>query len=130
MTKIKEIYKCEICGNIVEVVHSGQGELVCCRQPMIVQQEKKEDAGSGKHVPVLLQNERKTIVSVGEELHPMQEDHFIEWIEIILQNGKSFRVFLNPSDEPKAEFVFNEKIVKIREYCNIHGLWINNLDEK
>jgi superoxide reductase len=130
MTKIKEIYKCEVCGNIVEVLHVGQGELVCCGHPMVLQQEKSEDVGVEKHVPVLVQQEGKIIVNIGEEPHPMQEDHFIEWVEIILQNGKSCRIFLNPGDEPKAEFVFNGKIVKIREYCNIHGLWINNLDKK
>ncbi len=126
MTKLKEIYKCEICGNIVEVLHTGQGELVCCGQPMVLSQEKSLDVGNEKHVPVLEKKEGKIIVKVGQEPHPMQEEHFIEWIEIVYKGGKSCRVFLKPHEKPQAEFVNNNEITKIREYCNVHGLWVNN----
>ncbi len=126
MTKLKEIYKCQICGNIVEVLHTGQGELVCCGQPMDFNEQKNKDVGKEKHVPVLVEEGGKTVVKVGEELHPMKKEHFIEWIEVIYKSGKTCRIFLKPGDEPKVEFASSYEVAKVREYCNIHGLWANN----
>ncbi len=130
MTKLKEIYRCEICGNIVEVLHTGQGELVCCEFPMLLQKEKQNDPGLEKHVPILSRkNDTELIVKVGENEHPMQENHFIEWIEIIFKDNESLRVFLSPGDESMIKISSNtKKIYKIREYCNLHGLWVNNLE--
>lgn len=125
MTKLNEIYKCSICGNIVEVVHTGKGELVCCGEPMELQEEKTEDEYYEKHVPVVERSGEKIVVKVGDEPHPMVEKHFIEWIEVI-SGGKVYRKFLNPGEEPEAEFEIAEDDVKAREYCNIHGLWVKN----
>jgi superoxide reductase len=122
MTEKKQVYKCEICGNIVEVLHEGVGELVCCGQPMVVQTEKTEDQGNEKHVPVIEKTENGYKVKVGSVPHPMEEQHYIEWIEIIA-DGKSYKKFLSPGDEPEAEFCIEAENVLAREYCNIHGLW-------
>lgn len=121
MTEINQIYKCEICGNIVEVVHNGAGELVCCNQPMKLQKEKTEDEGKEKHVPVLEGN----TVKVGSIPHPMEENHYIEWIEII-DNGKVYKKFLKPGDAPEAQpkAEISDKAI-LRAYCNVHGLWKN-----
>lgn len=116
MTKLNEIYKCEVCGNIVELVHPGQGELVCCGQSMKHQEEKTNDEGQEKHVPVIEDN----LVKVGSVPHPMEEDHYIEWIEVI-SDGKVCRKSLKPGDKPQKEFGGEIKIA--REYCNKHGLW-------
>ena len=126
MTNLREIYKCDICGNIVEVLHTGYGELVCCGQPMNLFNEKKEDQGLEKHVPVLEEKENKVIVKVGENPHPMDEKHFIEWIEIIFKSGKYCRFFLKPGDKPEVQVLSEEKIIKACEYCNVHGLWISS----
>ena len=125
MTNLKEIYKCEICGNIVEVLHTGQGELFCCGGPMNLESEKKEDVGLEKHVPILEKKDSKMIVKVGEIPHPMEEEHFIEWVEVIFQSGRDCKFFLKPGDKPQVEILTDEKIAKVREYCNIHGLWVN-----
>lgn len=122
MTEKKQIYKCNVCGNIVEVVHTGQGELVCCGQPMELQEPKTEDTGQEKHVPVIEKTEKGVKVKVGSDPHPMEEEHYIEWIEIIA-NGKSCKKFLNPGDNPEAEFETDAEDIWAREYCNIHGLW-------
>jgi len=123
MTKQKEVYKCEICGNIVEVLHAGSGELVCCGQPMKLQEEKLENPEKGeKHVPVIEDTQSGTSnkVRIGSVKHPMDEDHYIEWIEAS-DGEKTCKVFLKPGDEPEAEFDFEVK--EAREYCNLHGLW-------
>ncbi len=113
-----DVYKCEICGNIVEVLHVGGGELVCCGQPMKVLEEYTADSATEKHVPVV---EGKN-VKVGSVPHPMTAEHYIEFIEIIGEGDKVCRVFLKPGDAPEARFEdFTPK--KSREYCNIHGLW-------
>ncbi len=117
MTKQKEIYKCNICGNIVEVTHTGMGQLVCCGQPMEQQIEKETDEGKEKHVPVIERKENSILVKVGEVLHPMEDDHYIEWIE-----ANNCKVFLKPGDNPSAEFNISGE-VSVRTYCNIHGLW-------
>ena len=122
MTKQLQIFKCEICGNIVEVLHEGAGELVCCGQPMVHLFEKTEDEGNEKHVPVIEHTEKGIRVKVGEVTHPMEENHYIEWIEVIA-GGRVYRKFLNPGDSPEAEFAINSEKVEAREYCSVHGLW-------
>ncbi len=122
MTKQKQIYKCNICGNIVEVLHAGAGELVCCGQPMELLKEKTEDVGQEKHVPIIEKTEQGVRVKVGSIPHPMEEKHYIEWIEVIA-NGKTYRKFLKPDDKPEAEFEIKAEKISAREYCNIHGLW-------
>ena len=122
MTQLKQIYKCNICGNIVEVLHMGTGQLVCCGQPMELLSEKTEDIGQEKHVPIIEKTEKGILVKVGSVLHPMQEAHYIEWIEIIV-DGKYCRKFLKPGDKPEAFFEVTAEKIEAREYCNIHGLW-------
>jgi len=122
MTKLLQVYRCNICGNIIEVLHAGIGTLVCCGQPMELLEEKKEDVGKEKHVPVVEKTETGIKVKVGSIPHPMEEKHYIEWIEVIA-NGKVLRKFLKPEDKPEAEFELKEKRLVVKEYCNIHGLW-------
>lgn len=117
-----QVYKCNICGNIVEVLYVGGGELVCCGQPMELLEEKIEDVGSEKHVPIIERTERGIKVKVGSVPHPMEEKHYIEWIELIA-DGKVYRKFLKPGDKPEAEFEIKAEKISAREYCNIHGLW-------
>lgn len=122
MTELNQVYKCNICGNIVEVVHTGMGQLVCCGQPMQLLKENTVDASLEKHVPVIEINGEMIKVKVGGVPHPMEEKHYIEWIELIA-DGKSCRQFLKPGDKPEAQFTGNAKSITAREYCNIHGLW-------
>ncbi len=122
MTKRVEVYKCNVCGNIVEVLHEGVGELVCCGQPMELLTEKTEDVGKEKHVPVVEQKNGKILVKVGAVPHPMEENHYIEWIQVI-GDGKTYRKFLSPGENPEAEFDIAAQKIEAREYCNIHGLW-------
>ena len=127
MTKQKQIYKCNICGNIVEFLHVGKGQLICCGQPMDLLIEKTEDEGKEKHVPVVEKNEEGVIVKIGSVPHPMEETHYIEWIEIVFKNN-SYINFLKPGDSPEVEFKVwkEETIIFVRAYCNIHGLWVSN----
>jgi len=122
MTQLNQIYKCNICGNIVEMVHTGVGQLVCCGQPMELLKEKTEDEGFEKHVPVVEMTEMGIKVKVGSIPHPMEEKHYIEWIEVIA-DGRNFKKFLKSGDAPEAEFCIKVENVIAREYCNIHGLW-------
>jgi len=122
MTELKQIYKCNICGNIVEVIHAGVGQLVCCGQPMELLIEKTADVGLEKHVPVIEKIGNKVKVKVGGVPHPMEQKHYIEWIEIIA-DGKTCKKLLTPGDKPEAEFEIAAKKLEAREYCNIHGLW-------
>jgi len=122
MTELKQIYRCNICGNIVEVLHTGVGQLVCCGQPMELLTEKTTDVGLEKHVPVMERLNGKIKVKVGSVPHPMEEKHYIEWIETIADD-KVYRKFLKPGDKPEAEFEITAKKLEVREYCNIHGLW-------
>jgi len=122
MTQRKEIYKCEICGNIVEVLHTGVGTLVCCGQSMRLMREKIKEEGNEKHTPVIKNNDEGVNVKVSSVQHPMTPEHHIEWIEISTENGES-KKFLTPNDKPEANFPVKNKKVKAREYCNIHGLW-------
>jgi superoxide reductase len=121
MAKIRGVYKCNICGNIVFVLHEGAGELVCCGQPMQLLQEKTQDIGSEKHVPIIENSKKGFIVKVGEIPHPMEPSHYIEWIEGAGENGEITRIFLKPGDKPEVEFCF--KVISARIYCNLHGLW-------
>ncbi len=122
MTEQKQIYKCNVCGNMVEVLHTGVGQLVCCGQPMELLKEKTEDAGQEKHVPVVEKTKSGVKIKVGSIPHPMEEKHYIEWIEIIA-DGKACRKFLKPGDKTEAEFEARAAKIKARSYCNIHGLW-------
>ena len=122
MTEQRQVYKCNVCGNIVEMLHTGVGKLVCCGQPMELQKEKAEDVGREKHVPVIEKTESGVKVKVGSVPHPMEEKHYIEWIEVIV-NGKSCRKFLKPGDKPEADFMIKADSIEVREYCNLHGLW-------
>ena len=122
MTELRQIYKCEICGNIVEVVHNSGGELVCCGQPMLLKKENTQDAAVEKHVPVVEKIEGGIRVKVGAVEHPMTEDHHIEFIEVHTEN-KVYRKYLKPGEKPVAEFKLDEEVLFVREYCNLHGLW-------
>ena len=121
-TQKLEVFKCELCGNIVESIHAGPGELVCCGQPMTKFEENTVDAAKEKHVPVIEKTEGGYKVKVGDVAHPMAEDHWIEWIELIA-GGKAYREFLSPGDTPEATFLVDAGDVKVRAYCNLHGLW-------
>ena len=123
MTEKLQIYKCEVCGNIVEVLHEGVGELVCCNQPMKLYEENTVDAAKEKHVPVSEKTSEGLLVKVGEVPHPMEEKHYIEWVEVIDGKGKAYRKFLKPGDSPEASFEVSGSGLKVREYCNLHGLW-------
>jgi superoxide reductase len=122
MAKKMEIYKCAICGNIVEVLHGGAGELVCCGEPMSRLTENTTDAAKEKHVPVIEKIAGGYKVRVGSVAHPMEEKHYIEWIEL-LADGMAYRQFLNPGDVPEAVFNIGANSVTAREFCNLHGLW-------
>ncbi len=122
MAKRLEIYKCEKCGNIVEVLHEGQGELVCCGEPMKLFVENTVDAAREKHVPVIERTASGFTVKVGSVPHPMEEKHYIEWIEVIA-DGEAYREFLKPGGTPEATFNISAQNITAREYCNLHGLW-------
>lgn len=121
-TKKMQIYKCEICGNMIEMVHEGAGELVCCGQPMKLMAENTVDAAKEKHVPVIERTKEGILVKVGSVPHPMEDKHHIEWIEVIA-DGRSCRQFLRPQGKPEALFEIKAEKIEAREYCNLHGLW-------
>lgn len=122
MTEKLQVYKCELCGNIVEVLHAGGGELVCCGQPMRLMTENTVDAAKEKHVPVIEKIAGGFKVKVGAVPHPMEEKHYIEWIEL-LADGRAYRQFLMPGAAPEASFAIEATEVSARAYCNLHGLW-------
>ena len=123
MAKVREIYKCNICENIVEVLHAGVGELVCCGEPMELMNAKTEDSSVEKHVPYIEKTANGVLVKVGQNQdHPMEEKHYIEWIQVIA-DGAAYRKFLKSGDKPQAEFEIKADQIEAREYCNIHGLW-------
>jgi len=122
MPKKLEIYKCEVCGNIVEMVHEGDGDLICCGAEMKHFVENTVDAAKEKHVPVIEKTGNGFTVKVGSVAHPMEDKHYIEWIEVIA-DGKVYREFLKPGGKPEATFAINAAKVTAREYCNLHGLW-------
>ncbi len=122
MAEKLEVYKCDVCGNMVEVVHGGAGELVCCGQAMKLLTENTVDAAKEKHVPVIEKISGGVKIKVGEIAHPMEEKHYIEWIEVIA-DGKAYRQFLTPGQVPEAVFMIDSKNITAREFCNLHGLW-------
>ena len=117
-----EVYRCSVCGNMVEVINVGGGELVCCGKPMILQVENTVDAAKEKHVPVIEKIANGFRVKVGAVPHPMEEKHYIQWIEVVA-DGQADRKFLSPGDRPEAEFCLQASTITAREYCNLHGLW-------
>ncbi|MDD4607291.1 MAG: desulfoferrodoxin [Patescibacteria group bacterium] len=131
MTQLNQIYKCNICGNMTEVIHTGQGELVCCGQPMELLQTQTQDAELGeKHVPVteklpatVCEEQTGVKVKIGSSLHPMTTEHQIEWIEIITADGRVGRKYLQLQDAPEINFTTKSEVINARTYCNLHGLW-------
>lgn len=125
MTENEEVYRCNVCGNMVEVLHLGTGKLECCQIPMELLEEREEGTGPEKHIPILEKTEEGVKVKVGSTPHPMDENHCIEWVELIT-NGQVRRKMLKPGDAPEAEFkvkLDDISQVQVREYCSIHGLW-------
>ena len=122
MAKKLAVYKCTICGNIVEVLTAGGAEMMCCGQPMTIQTENTTDAAVEKHVPALVRKDGGWQVTVGSVEHPMTDAHFIEWIELSF-GDMVYRQFLKPSDKPTAFFPVAAEAVTARAYCNLHGLW-------
>ena len=121
-TQRLEVYQCALCGNMVEVTHASGGTLSCCNQPMNLLAENSTDAAQEKHVPFIEKVDGGYKVSVGSVLHPMEEDHYIEWIELIA-DGKSYVQYLNPGESPIAVFNVEASQVTAREYCTMHGFW-------
>lgn len=123
MTTRTEVYKCGLCGNVVEVVHAAGGTLVCCGEPMKKLTENTVDASREKHIPVIEYVQGGVKVTVGSVLHPMEDKHFIEWIELLV-GDKVLRQYLSPGAQPVAFFEgVTAKNVTAREYCNLHGVW-------
>jgi superoxide reductase len=123
MTEINQVYKCNVCGNMVEVVHTGVGQLVCCGQDMQLMVENTVDAAKEKHVPVIEKVEEGVKVTIGQVPHPMEDAHYIEWIEVIADE-KVYRKYLKPGDSPSATFSIEADKITAREHCNLHGLWV------
>jgi len=118
-----QVYKCGVCGNMVEVLFVGGGELVCCGQPMNLLAENSVDASKEKHVPIVEKTADGVKVKVGSIPHPMEDKHFIQWIEL-LDGEIVYRQFLKPGQAPEAIFCLKTpRKVSAREYCNLHGLW-------
>jgi superoxide reductase len=126
MTKMFEVYKCEVCGNITKVVHASAGVLVCCGKPMVLQLEKTADPGKEKHVPVVEKSASGIMVKVGSVPHPMEDNHSIEWVEVRSGENVYVRGF-KPGEKPESEFCIPKTNVKVRAYCNVHGLWTNQV---
>ncbi len=116
------VYKCELCGNIAEVLHASAPSMSCCGQEMTLLTENTVDAALEKHVPVVEKIEGGYLVKVGSVAHPMEEKHYIEWIELNA-DGVVYRQFLNPGDTPEATFFIDAADVAAREHCNLHGFW-------
>jgi len=122
MTETNQIYQCIKCKNIIEVLHSGAGNLKCCDSAMVRLQEKINDAGEEKHVPVIERSEKGYFIKVGSVEHPMEDAHLIQWIQLI-GDGVSYKQFLNPGQKAEAEFQLHATEISARAYCNVHGLW-------
>jgi superoxide reductase len=122
MTERLQVYKCELCGNMVEMIHAGAGQLVCCGQPMKQMVENTVDAAKEKHVPVIEKVAGGYKVKIGGVPHPMEEKHYIEWVELVV-GDHAYRQFLAPGQAPEAFFCVEAEAVTAREYCNLHGLW-------
>lgn len=125
MAERLQVYRCNVCGNIVEVMHGSDGELVCCGKPMELLVESSTDAATEKHVPVIEEQDGGYLVKVGEVEHPMTEKHYIEWIEVITDDNRVYRKYLTPNDKPQAFFKVDGKVMAAREYCTLHGHWKN-----
>jgi superoxide reductase len=121
-----EIYKCEKCDNVIEMVNAGAGELVCCGQPMTLMQPKSQEEGMEKHLPVVEKTDTGILVKVGSVPHPMEEKHYIQWIEAVTGTCV-IRKTLKPGETPEADFKISDPVMMVRSYCNIHGLWIKEL---
>ncbi|NMB57272.1 desulfoferrodoxin [Candidatus Beckwithbacteria bacterium] len=122
MTQKLEVYRCNVCGNIVEVLHASGGTLVCCGEKMQLLKENTVDAALEKHVPVIEKTKDGILVKIGAVPHPMEESHYIEWIELQV-DSKVCKKFLNPEDKPEALFTVSGERITAREYCNLHELW-------
>jgi superoxide reductase len=122
MAERLQVYKCQLCGHIIEVMHGGGGTLVCCNQPMTLLTENTTDAATEKHVPVVEKVDGGFKVTVGSVAHPMEEKHYIEWIELIV-GDQVYRRYLSPGETPEAFFAVEADSASAREYCNLHGLW-------
>jgi superoxide reductase len=125
MNRKLQVFKCLVCKNIVELVEAGGGNLVCCGQSMKLMKENKVEASAEKHIPVVDKTEEGIKVRVGSEAHPMDDKHYIQWIEVIT-GQKVYHHFLKPGDSPQALFSPDSAVVKVRAYCNLHGLWSND----
>ena len=124
MTTMFEVYKCETCGNMIKVIHASGGTMVCCGQPMTLLAEKTDDQGKEKHVPVVEKSAKGILVKIGSVPHPMEEKHFIKWVEV--RSGENvFVKGFKPGEKAEAEFCIADMNVKVRAYCNVHGLWTN-----
>ncbi len=125
MTKLRELYQCEICGNVVEIVYEGAPALVCCGKPMVKLKAKTEDKGEEKHVPVVEETDNSIKVKIGSIEHPMEEKHYIKFIEVLTEK-EVMRVELMPGEAPEAKYrTPKSDVLEVREFCNIHGLWKN-----
>ena len=124
MTQRDEVYQCELCGNLVSVVHGAGGSLVCCGQDMVHLKGNTTDAAVEKHVPVISKEGNTVTVTVGKVPHPMEEKHFIEVIGVLTE-AKLYRAYLKPGDKPEATFEIDGAIKCARAYCNLHGLWVS-----
>ena len=120
-----QVYKCDICGNMVEVLNVGGGTLTCCGKPMTLLTENTVDAAVEKHIPVAEEKDGELLVKVGEVEHPMLAEHFIQWVEVITKDGQVLRKHLNPDEKPEARFKVNGDVDRVREYCNLHRLCSN-----
>ncbi len=124
MTQRDEVYQCELCGNLVSVVHGAGGSLVCCGQDMVHLKGNTTDAAVEKHVPVISKEGNTVTVTVGKVPHPMEEKHFIEVIGVLTE-AKLYRAYLKPGDKPEATFEVDGAVKCARAYCNLHGLWVS-----
>ncbi len=122
MAELYQVFKCNICGHVVEVFHAGSGTLVCCGQPMELLKPKNQDVGMEKHVPVVEKTKTGIKVKVGSIPHPMEEKHYIEWI-VLVADGIAYRKCLKPGDKPEVEFCAKGEVMTALAYCNVHGLW-------
>lgn len=125
MVKNLQVYKCDVCGNMVEILNVGGGQLVCCDKPIALLEENTVDAAVEKHIPVAEVKDGEVHVKVGEVEHPMLAEHFIQWVEVITKDGLVLRQNLNADEKPVAVFKVDGEVDRVREYCNIHGLWSN-----
>ncbi|MFH0925645.1 MAG: desulfoferrodoxin [bacterium] len=124
MPKFLQIYKCDMCGNMTEVIHEGWGELVCCGKPMKLFLENIVEAAYEKHIPVIKRLAYSIKINIGNTPHPMEEKHYIEWIEVVA-DGRSYRQVLKPTDIPEVNFNLKAEHITARAFCNLHGLWKN-----